>query len=147
MELRIQLQNALKDAMRAGDVTRKSTIRMAIAAIKLADAEKGVQVDDNVILTILQKEVKSRRESIADAERADRPEMIQSALAEIAVLEGFLPKALSAEELEALAREAISESGATSMREMGQVMKLLVPRLQGRATGEQASQMVRKLLG
>jgi uncharacterized protein len=147
MELRTLLQNALKDAMRAGDETRKSTIRMAIAAIRLADAEKGIQVDDNAILTILQKEVKSRRESIADAERANRPDLIQSSLAEIAVLEEFLPKALSAEELEALAREAISESGATSMREMGQVMKILVPRLQGRATGEQASQAVRKLLG
>lgn len=132
--------------MRSGNVVRKSTIRMALAAIKLADAEKGIQVDDNIILTLLQKEVKSRREAIADAEKAQRPELIQAALQEISVLEGFLPKALTPEELEALARQAISEVNATSLREMGQVMKVLVPRLQGRATGEQASQVVRRLL-
>ena len=97
-------------------------------------------------LAIVQKEVKSRRESIADAERAHRPDLIAAAEAEILILEEFLPKGFAPEELEALARQAVAEAGATSIREMGQVMKLLKPRLQGRATGDQASQAVRKLL-
>jgi hypothetical protein len=97
-------------------------------------------------MAILHKEIKSRREAIADAEKAGRPDLIQAGEAEIAILEGFLPKGFSSEELDALARQAVTEAGATSIREMGAVMKLLMPRLQGRATGDQASQAVRKLL-
>lgn len=142
-----QLETALKDAMRAGDDLRKRTLRMAISAIRLAEVEaKGAALDDAAVMAILHKEIKSRQESIADAEKANRPDLIAPAQEEIAVLEGFLPKQLSAQELEDLARQAIAEAGATEMRHMGQVMKLLVPRLQGRATNEQASQMVRKLL-
>jgi uncharacterized protein YqeY len=95
---------------------------------------------------VIHKEIKARREAIADAEKANRPELIKQAEEEITILQGYLPAALSQEELEAIAKEAISETGASSIREMGQVMKVLMPRLQGRATGEQASQVVRKLL-
>ena len=140
-----QLQNELKDAMRAGDNLRKSTLRMALSAIKLAEVDKG-QLEDDDILAILQKEVKSRKETIEDARRSERPDMIETAEQEIAILEGFLPEQLTPEELEELARQAIEESGASSMREMGQVMKILMPRLGGRATGGEASAAVRKLL-
>ena len=92
------------------------------------------------------KEVKSQREAIADAERANRPDLIASAQQEIAILESFLPKGMPPEELDALARQAIAETGAASIKEMGQVMKVLMPRLQGRASGDQASQAVRRLL-
>ena len=147
MITKLELENALKDSMRAGDDVKKSTLRMVLSAIRLAEIEKGKPLDEPGLLAVLHKEVKSRRESIADAQRANRPDLIQGAEAEIAVLEGFLPKALAAEELEALVRQAIAEAGATSPREMGQVMKLLVPRLQGRVPGDQASQAVRRLLG
>ena len=147
MDTKTKLQNALKDAMRAGDTLRKDTLRLAIAAIQMAEVQPGgKELDEAAYLAIVQKEVKSRRESIADAERAHRPDLIAAAEAEILILEEFLPKGLSPEELEALARQAVAEAGATSIREMGQVMKLLMPRLQGRATGDQASQAVRKLL-
>ena len=147
MDTKTKLQNALKDAMRAGDTLRKDTLRLAIAAIQMAEVQPGSkELDEAAYLAIVQKEVKSRRESIADAERAHRPDLIAAAEAEILILEEFLPKGLSPEELEALARQAVAEAGATSIREMGQVMKLLMPRLQGRATGDQASQAVRKLL-
>ena len=147
MDTKTKLQNALKDAMRAGDTLRKDTLRLAIAAIQMAEVQPGgKELDEAAYLAIVQKEVKSRRESIADAERAHRPDLIAAAEAEILILEEFLPKGLSSEELEALARQAVAEAGATSIREMGQVMKLLMPRLQGRATGDQASQAVRKLL-
>jgi uncharacterized protein YqeY len=97
-------------------------------------------------MAILQKEIKSRQESIADAQKANRPDLVASSQAEIAVLEGFLPRQLSAQELEEVVRQVIAEVGATTLREMGQVMKVLLPRLQGRATGDQASQIVRKFL-
>lgn len=146
MTVKAQLENALKDAMRAGDDLRKRTLRMVIAAIRLAEIDKGGELDDNAALGILQKEVKSRQESLEEAQRANRPDLQEAALAEIGVLQAFLPKQFSQEELEMLARQAIAEVGATSLREMGQVMKVLMPRLQGQATGDQASQVVRKLL-
>jgi uncharacterized protein YqeY len=145
MTIKEELRNELKDAMRAGDSLRKTTLRMALSAIKLAEVDKG-QLDDDAVIAIIQKEVKSRKETIEDARRSDRPEMIAMAEQEIAVLKKFLPEQLSQEELEELARQAIEEVGANSMREMGQVMKVLVPRLGGRATGGQASAAVRKLL-
>jgi hypothetical protein len=141
-----QLESALKDAMRANDDVRKRTLRMALSAIRLAEVEKGGALDESATLAILQKEIKSRHEAIADAQRANRPDLEADANAEIKVLEEYLPQPFTPEELEALARQVIAEVGATGPREMGQVMKALVPRLQGRATGDQASQAVRKLL-
>jgi len=146
MTLKETLQSDLKDAMRAGDDLRKNTLRMAISAIKLAEIEKNGPLDESASLAIMQKEVKSRRESIADAQRANRPDLVQTAEQEIKLLEHYLPRALDPAELETLARVAIQEVGASSLKEMGQVMKVLMPRLQGRATGDQASQAVRKLL-
>jgi uncharacterized protein YqeY len=146
MDLKSTIQSDLQDAMRHAEETRKSTLRMALSAIKLAEVEKNAQMDEAAYLAIIQKEIKSRRESIIDAERANRPDLIAQAEQEIKILQGYLPTAFSQEELEIIAKAAISEAGATSIREMGQVMKILIPRLQGRATGDQASQVVRKLL-
>ena len=146
MDLKSTLQTDLKDAMRHGDEARKSTIRMALTAIKLAEVEKGSNMDETAYLAIIQKEIKGRRESIADAERAHRPDLIPPAEEEIKILQGYLPTALSEGELEAIVKEVILEVGASSMREMGQVMKALIPRLQGRASNDQASQVVRRLL-
>jgi hypothetical protein len=147
MDTKTQLENAVKDAMRASDELRKRTLRMALAAIRQQEIDKGVPVDEAAVQTILQKEIKSRHESIADAQKAHRPDLEAEAEAEIGVLEGFLPSQLTPEELDALAQQAVAESGATSLKEMGQVMKILLPRLQGRASGDQASQAVRRLLG
>lgn len=141
-----KLENALKVAMRSQDDLSKRTLRMALSAIRLAEIDQGAALDEPAVLSILQKEVRTRQESIAEAGRANRPDLAEASQAEITVLEEFLPRQLSAEELEAMARQAIAEAGATSPREMGQVMKLLIPRLQGRAGGDQASQMVRRLL-
>ncbi len=146
MDLKATLQSDLKDAMRNGEETRKSTIRMALTTIKLAEVSKIGQLDEAESLAIIQKEIKSRKETIADAEKANRPDFIPQAEEEIKILQTYLPTAMSPEELERMAKAAIAESGASSVREMGQVMKILIPRLQGRATGEQASAAVRKLL-
>jgi uncharacterized protein YqeY len=146
MDLKSTLQSDLKDAMRHGEETRKSTLRMALSAIKLAEVEKNAHMDEAAYLAVIQKEIKARREAIEDAQRANRPELITQAEQEIKILQSYLPTALSQEELESMAKAAVSEVGATSIREMGQVMKILIPRLLGRATGDQASAVVRKLL-
>lgn len=146
MDIKSTLQSDLKDAMRHGEETRKSTIRMALSAIKLAEVEKSAHMDEVAYLAVIQKEIKARREAIADAKKANRPELITQAEEEIKILQAYLPAALSQDELENIAKAAIAEVGAASIREMGQVMKILMPRLQGRATGDQASQVVRKLL-
>jgi hypothetical protein len=146
MSVKSQLESALKDAMRAGDDLRKRTLRMALSAIRLAEVDKGAALDDAAALSLLQKEIKARQESIEDARRANRPDLEQASREEIAVLQDFLPKQLTPEELETLAKDVIAEVGATSIREMGQVMKVLLPRLEGRAPGDQASQVVRRLL-
>jgi uncharacterized protein len=146
MTTKVDLENSLREAMRSGDAVRKRTLRMALSAIRLAEVEKGAALEEPAVLAILQKEIKSRRESISDAQQAGRPDIAAEAETEIDVLEEFLPQPLSTAELEAMARAAIEEVGATSPRDMGRVMKILMSRVQGRADGAQASQIVRQLL-
>lgn len=146
MNTKEKLENDMKDAMRNKDEARKRTLRMALSEIKLAEIDKREALDEAGVIAVIQKEVKSRREAIADAERASRPDLVADANTEIAILETYLPQQLTPEELGTLVQEAVDETGATSMREMGQVMKVLMPRLEGRATGQEASQAVRKLL-
>lgn len=141
-----QIEAALKDALRARDELRLSTLRMALSAIKLAEVEKGGPLEEPAVLALVQKEIKLRQEAIEEARRAHRPDLEAAGLAEIGVLEGFLPQQMAAEELEALARRVIAEVGAGSLKEMGQVMKVLLPQLAGRASNDQASQVVRRLL-
>ncbi len=146
MDLKQQLENALRESMRSNDDVRKQTIRMALAAIKFTEKEKGKPVDEAGITAILQKEIKSRREAIQDAEKAHRPDLIESSKAEIIVLEAFLPKQLSDAEIQALVETAIAETQAIGITDMGKVMKVLAPRLQGRAPGDRVSQIVRQIL-
>ena len=147
MNTQTHLENDLKVAIRTKDETRKRTIRQVLSAIKLAEVEKGDQLTEQQVISIIQKEIKSQQESITDATRANRPELIKEAKAEISVLEPYLPTQLSPAEIDTLAREAISKVGASSPAEMGQVMKVLMPQIQGRAAGGDVSQVVRKLLG
>ncbi len=146
MEIKGKLESELKDAMRSGNEIRKQTIRMALAAIKFAEKEKGQPVDEANASVILQKEIKSRREAIQDAEKAHRNDLIENARAEITVLEEFLPQQLSEPEIQAMVNAAIAETQTTSIADMGKVMKVLVPRLQGRAPGDRVSQIVRQTL-
>jgi hypothetical protein len=146
MSTKTELQNDLKKAMKANDVLRKRTLRMALASIQLAEIEKRGELDENAVMAILQREVKTRREAFEEARQANRPDLEAEAEAEIEVLEKYLPQHMTEVELEDLAQQVIDEVGAASPREMGQVMKVLMPRLQGRATGQEASQVVSKLL-
>jgi uncharacterized protein len=146
MSLKIKIEDSLKQAIRHGDDLQKRTLRMAISAIKLVEVDKGRSLEENEILAILQKEVKSRRETIEEAKKAGRDELASATNDEIAVLEAYLPRQLSDEELEELAQQVILEVGATSPAEMGKVMKAIMPRVQGLADGSKVSQFVRKLL-
>ena len=146
MDTKQKLQQALKEAMRQKDELRKRTLRLALAAIKLAEVEKGAPLDEGALLGIIQKEIKTRQEMIEDARRAGREDLIATAEAEMAVLREFLPPPLDTEALEKLAQETIAAVGAKSMKEMGKVMAALMPKVQGRADGKQVSAIVRRLL-
>jgi len=146
MNLQENLVQSLHNAMRSNDDVTKRTIRMILSAIKLAEIDKGQTLDDAGIIAILQKEVKIRNEAIQDAERARREDLVKEAKAEQEVIEVFLPKQLSEDEIEALVKEAILETNANNPADMGKVMKAVMPKLQGRAAGDRISQIVRKLL-
>ena len=146
MDTKSKLEDNLREAMKAGDEVRKRTIRMALAAIKQAEVDRQVVLDEPALAGILQKEIKMRRESIEEARRANRPDLVASSEAEINVLDSFLPPALNADELRTMTEEAIKESGAAAPAEMGKVMKLLLPRVAGRAPNDQVSALVRQLL-
>lgn len=146
MDARKKIQQDLNEAMRSGDSLRKGALRLLLSAIKLVEVERGTPLDDQAIAAVIRKEIKSRRESIADAVRAGRPELVSGAEAEITLLESYLPGELTEDELEALAREVIAEVGAVSLKEVGQVMKVLMPRVAGSVDGARVSQVVRRLL-
>ena len=146
MDIKTQLTESMKDAMKSGDEVRKRTTRMALANIKQAEVDKQTKLDDAAMISLLQKEIKNRREAVDEAKKANRPDLIADNEAEIKVLEAFLPKAMPAEELRALARAAIAEVGAASPTDMGKVMKALLPKVAGRAAGDQVSAMVKELL-
>jgi uncharacterized protein len=146
MATRLQLEADLRQAMRAGDEVRKRTLRQALSAVKLAEVDERRQIDEAQITAILQREVKSRRETIADAEQAGRPDLIQAAQAEMDVLHGYLPAELTQAELEELIRQVIASSGASGPGAMGQVMKEVMTRVEGRADGRRVSELARRLL-
>jgi len=146
MSIKTQLNDSLKDAMKSGDDVRKRTVRMALASIKQVEVDKRVELDDAAVTSILQKEVKNRRESLEEARTANRADLIESNEAEIRVLEAFLPKAMPAEELRAIVQAAITETGASSPADMGKVMKVVIPKVAGRAPNDMISATVRELL-
>ena len=146
MSLKEKLENDLKDAIRSKDDLSKSTLRLALSAVKLAEVDHQSELEDEAVTRILYREVKLRRESIADAKMADRPDLVTTSQAEIAILEAFLPESMSPEEIRALVLAAIAEVGATEPGDMGSVMKAVIPKIAGKADGGQVSQQVRELL-
>jgi uncharacterized protein len=146
MEITEKLDKALKDAMRSGDEMRKRTVRLVRSSIKNDEVSKGRPLDESEIISIIQKEIKIRSESIEGAQQSGRTEMIKVYEAEVAVLQEFLPKQLSDDEIRQMTAEVISEVNATGMGDMGKVMKALLPKIQGRAPNDRVSQIVRSLL-
>jgi hypothetical protein len=140
------IQKALTAAMKTKDEDTKRTLRLVMSTIKLAEVEEGGELDDSRILSILQKELKTREDSIQEAKQANRDDLVSAAENEIEILNKFLPQQMTQEELLELAKKVINETGAVSMKDMGTVMKNLMPMLEGRASGQDASRVVRELL-
>ncbi|MGZ4104915.1 MAG: GatB/YqeY domain-containing protein [Actinomycetota bacterium] len=145
--LRDRIADEMRASMKAREQTRTSTLRMLMAAMKNTQVEKGHELDDDEVIDVIAREAKRRRESIDAFANAGRTELVEKETAELAVLESYLPERLSDDELAALVDESIAETGASSPKEMGQVMKALMPKLRGRADGAAVSAMVRARLG
>lgn len=145
--LREQLRSDLRDAMRAKDAPRRNTIRMLEAAIKNAEIDKrGAELAETDILAILQRQVKQRRESIEQFERGGRDDLAETERTEIAIIETYLPRQLSREEVTARAKAVVAESGATGPGDRGKVMGILMRELRGEADGAVVNAVVSELL-
>lgn len=142
MTLAQQLQDALRDAMRAHDDARRDTLRMAVSALYNAEKAARRPLSEDEALAVLVREVKTHRESVEAFARGGRPDLVAKAEAEIAVLTPFLPARLTDAELDALIAEAMAEAGAASPRDLGRVMKTLAPRVRGRADGKVVNERV-----
>ena len=144
--LKERIQAELADAMRQRDETRKSTFRMLIAAVKNAEIEHRGELDDPAVIAVIQKQAKQRRESIAEFQKANRQDLVDKESAELAILQEYLPRQAGREEIEAAARAIIAETGATSAREIGKVMPVIMKQFAGQADGRLINEVVRGLL-
>jgi len=142
-----QLNEDLKAAMKSGDTFRKDTLRLLMAAIKQSEVDTRTTLSEDQVYGLLQTEAKKRRESINEAQKMGRGEIAEREQAELTIIESYLPQQLTKDEIEVEVRKAIQESGATSAKEMGNVMKVLMPRVKGKADGKLVNDVVKSLLG
>ena len=145
--LKQQITDAMKAAMKGGDKPRLGVIRLMLAASKQREVDERIELDDAQVLAVLDKMVKQRRDSIQQYEDAGRDELAAAEAAEITVIQDFLPEELSDAEIGAIIDAAISDSGAESMRDMGKVMAIVKPKVQGRADVGKVSGLVKQKLG
>lgn len=144
--LKAELTQAMKDAMRAKDKQRLGTIRLVLADINRIEVDERTELEDSRVLAVLDKMVKQRRDSIAQYQDAGRTELAEIEQAEIEVIQSFLPQPLSDSEIDQLIANAISSTGASSMQQMGAVMAIVKPQIQGRADAGAVSGRVKKAL-
>ncbi len=142
MSLQDRVQTDIAAAMRAGDELRRDVLRMVSSAAYNVEKRQGHALSDDEYLAVLSREVKTRRESVEAFRAGGREDLATKEEAEIAILGDYLPQALTGDEIEALVREGIAATGASSARDMGKVMGWLAPRTRGRADGKQVSQLV-----
>ena len=144
--LQSQIQSDMVAAMREKDSLRLGTIRLLRAAIKQIEIDQQTTLDDDAVLTVINKMVKQRRDSIEQFNKAGRTELAEKEQSEIDILHTYLPEQLSEAEIEAAVKAAIEETGASSMKDMGKLMGILKPKLTGRADMSQVSQKIKALL-
>jgi uncharacterized protein YqeY len=142
-----RIREDMKTAMRAKDSLRLSTVRMLISDLKNREIDKRAPLEENEVTDALASLVKRRREAIAEARAAGREDVAEKEEAELKIVEGYLPAALTPEELDQLVAKAIAESGAKNANEFGKVMKILAPQVKGRADGKQVTDLVKTKLG
>ena len=145
--LKQQITDAMKAAMKGGHKARLGVVRLMLAAIKQREVDERIELDDSQVLAVLDKMVKQRRDSMQQYGDAGRDDLATVEAAEIEVIQEFLPTALSETEISAIIEAAIAETGAESMRDMGKVMGIVKPKVQGRADVGQVSGLVKQKLG
>ena len=146
MSLKEKLQEDLKSSMKNKNTIRKSVVTLIRAAIKQHEVDNRVELADDAIIDIISKQLKQRKDSLAEFEKANRDDLVEETKSEIQVLEGYLPQQLSEEELEKIVIETIAEVGATSMKDMGKIMATIKPKTAGRADGRKINELVKKNL-
>ena len=146
MSLKEKLQEDLKSSMKNKDTVKKSVVTLIRAAIKQHEVDNRVELADDAIIDIISKQLKQRKDSLAEFVKANRDDLIEETKSEIQVLEGYLPQQLSEEELEKIVIETIAEVGATSMKDMGKIMATIKPKTAGRADGRKINELVKKNL-
>ena len=147
MGLKEQLNEDMKQAMRAKDKNRLSAIRMVRGAVRDKEINSQVELDDDGVLEVIASQIKKRKDALEQLRKSDRDDLVEVEMAQINLLQEFLPAQLSPEEIEVVVTETIEELGATSMRDMGKVMGRLVPQLRGKADNSVISQIVKQKLG
>ena len=145
--LKEKLLEDLKNSMKDKNTVRKNVIQMVRAAILQVEKDKQITLDDNQIIDIIAKESKKRKDSLADYEKSGREDLINEIKEEIEILAEYLPKQLSVEEVEAIVKEVIDEVGATSMKDMGKVMKAAKDKIGAASDGKTINEVVKKCLG
>ncbi len=141
-----KLQDEMKKALKSGEKERLSVIRMLISEIKKVQIDQKKELTDEEIIQILQRYAKQRKEAIQQYKKANREDLVEKEERELKIVQEFLPEPLSNEEIEKIVEEVIKETGASSMKDMGKVMKIIMERLKGRAEGSVVSQIVRSKL-
>jgi uncharacterized protein YqeY len=147
MSLKERLLGDMKSAMKDKDTIRKNTVQMTRAAVLQVEKDNRITLDDDGVLNIIVKEVKMRRDSLPDYEKSGRQDLIDDIKKEIDVLMQYLPQQLTEEELEAIVKEAIQETGASSARDIGKIMQAVMPKVKGRADGRMINLIVKKIIG
>ena len=146
MSLKAKINDDMKTAMKARETARLGAIRLLLAAIKQKEVDERIQLDDATVLAVIDKMLKQRRDSIAQYEKAGRQDLVDAEKFEVEVLSGYMPQALSADEIRAAVTEAIAASDAGGPQDMGKVMAILKPILAGRADMGQVSGLVKAAL-
>ena len=146
MSLKENLEKSLHVAMKEKDSVRKNALRMALSSIRLAEIESSKELDESMIFSILKKEIRMKEETIMEAEKANRPEMVSPIKSEIEILKEFLPTEMSEEELTTLVKKVVSDLKATTIKEMGMVMKSVIQEAKGKASNDRISKAVKDLL-
>jgi uncharacterized protein YqeY len=147
MSLKARITEDMKAAMRSGEKDRLSCIRMLQAGIKQREVDERIELDDTQVLSVIDKMIKQRRESVTQFEAGQRADLVAKESAEIAVLSGYLPAQLQDTDLDAMIREVIAATGAATMKDMGKVMGMLKPKVQGRTDMGALSARIKSVLG
>lgn len=146
MSLKERLFEDLKTAMKEKDAIRKDTVQLVRSGILQIEKDQKIELDDEGVIEVVSKQLKSRRDSLPDFEKSGRQDLIEKLNKEIEVLLGYLPEQLSEQEIQAIVAEAVAETGASTMKDMGKVMAMVTPKVKGRADNKVVGDFVKKLL-